>query len=175
MENFNNIYDTNYDNVSGYVRSKIKDSFVAEELTNDVFIKIHKSLDRFDENLSSMSTWIMNITNNVLIDYWRKRKLETISIQSNEEEGIMYTGWFSNSSRYASRSVEHNYISNESVGTITKRIHKLDEKYSEVARLYFIEELTYEEICKVTNLPIGTVKGQLFRARKILKSKIKRS
>ena len=80
MENFNNIYADNYNKVLGWIRYKVGSIEVAEELTQDVFMKVHKNLTDFDPDKSAIGTWVMNITKNTIIDHWRTEKKVSDSI-----------------------------------------------------------------------------------------------
>lgn len=174
MKNFNKIYSENHKSVLGFILRKVNNTVVAEELTNDVFMKVYKHLDNYDSEKSAMNTWIMNITSNVVIDYYRKRKMETISIEhSNSDEDnihlVMLDRFKSN------KSTPFKIMSNaEGVERIQFAIDKLPEKYRRIAKLFFNEELSYQEIAETLACSLGTVKGQLSRAREILTSQLER-
>jgi len=172
MKNFNQIYSDNHKMVLIYISMKINDSLVAEELTNDVFMRVHKHLDNYDAEKSSMKTWVMNIANNIVIDHYRKAKIKHVSMDiSPEDEESGYASW--KTLNVSTELTPLRNMINEEVGDrIRDEINSLDETYRNVANLYFIEQLSYDEIGVRLNIPLGTVKGQINRARKKLTTKL---
>ena len=83
MEDFNKIYNKSHKSILNFILRKVNSQMIAEELTNDVFMKVYNHLENYDESKSAMNTWIMNITSNTIIDYYRKKKLETISLNKD--------------------------------------------------------------------------------------------
>jgi len=168
MENFNSIYSENHKMVLNFINMKVNEFSVAEELTNDVFMRVHKHLNNYDSDKASVKTWVMNIAKNIVIDHYRKSKLETISVDKEDENGVSgYATWKMFSA--SSKATPHSEMVRGEIGDeIQRSISSLDGKYRDVADLFFNKELSYEEISKELNIPIGTVKGQISRARKIL-------
>ena len=167
MENFNKIYSDNHKAVLSFISFKISDTSIAEELSNDVFMRVHKHLHRYDAEKSAIKTWVMNIAKNIVIDHYRKVKMDAISldssISSNEDSKITVMDRMHTNSNPLKE-----IVSEEMVDLVKDEISSLDDKYKDVAELFFISELSYEEISDRLYLPIGTVKGQLSRARKQL-------
>lgn len=172
MKTFDQLYKENHKIVLNYIFSKTRDMELSQELANDVFMKIHTNLSKYDEKISSFKTWMMNITNNALIDYWRKVKMETVSLhqfwfdETSEQEGtfdlLSYFGKVSND------TPERQVINNETIVNFHNKLNKLPKTYVVIANLYFKDEFTYEEIANTLNIPLGTVKGQLHRVREML-------
>lgn len=69
------IYEAYNKKVLSYVRGKVNDQYMAEDICSDVFIKVFEKLDTFDESKASLSTWIYTIARNKVIDFYRKNKL----------------------------------------------------------------------------------------------------
>ena len=67
------IYEEHYQKVFAYIYSHINNYYDAQDLSEEVFTKINKKLDTFDETKSSLNTWIFNITKNTLIDFYRTK------------------------------------------------------------------------------------------------------
>ena len=172
MENFNKVYADNHKMVLNFINMKVNEFTTAEELTNDVFMKVYKHLANFDEDKASMSTWVMNIAKNTVIDHYRKAKLETVSVDKENENGESgYATW--NLLNVANIPTPLNKIIGDEIGDMIQgEISSLDGKYKDVADLFFNEELSYEEIADRLMLPLGTVKGQISRARKKLTEKL---
>lgn len=171
MKDFNSIYSDSHKIVLGFIQRKVNNLVVAEELANDVFVKVHKHLNNYDETKSAMKTWIMNITSNVVIDYYRKKKLQTISLNKDFDSEEKATTFEDKLVHYG-QTPDEVLNSKELSNTIDEAIVDLGTSDFEVAYYFFKEELTYQEISDELNIPLGTVKGKINRARKSLASKL---
>ena len=135
-----------------------------EDLTQEAFVKAFASLKYFNEEYA-FSTWLYKIASNNTIDYIRKRKLETFSI----DKPIA-----SDDSDYKFELPDTTYepdkeiIRNQRAKLIAAAIENLPEKYRKVILLRHADEYDYAEIAKMLKLPIGTVKAHIFRARELL-------
>lgn len=171
MKNFDQIYSDNHKMVLNFVAMKINEFTKAEELTNDVFMRVYKHLDNYDENKSSVKTWVMNIAKNIVIDHYRRVKKETISLDSsirNDEDSKITI-----MDRMSANSNPHKeFVSNEVYNIIQDEMSSLDGKYYDVANLFFNEGMSYEEISAELKIPMGTVKGQISRSRKKLQKSL---
>jgi RNA polymerase sigma-70 factor (ECF subfamily) len=136
---------------------------LAEELTNDVFLRVNKHLTNFDSEKSSLRTWLYNIANNIIIDHWRKNSLETLSIHKEDNEGNEVFQFES-----ASPTPHAEIVNSELGNKIMNAIGSLSDTYKDLAERFFIQEQTYNEIVKDTGMSIGTVKGKINRLRTIL-------
>lgn len=141
----------------------------AEDLTQEAFMKAFSSLATFNDEFA-FSTWLMKIASNNCIDFLRKRKLKTYSIH----EPINYKD-----EKIEIDIPDHDagpermLIQSERSRMIEEAINELPERYRYVVILRHKEEKSYEEIAEIMNLPLGTVKAQIFRAREILNKKLK--
>lgn len=169
MESFNEVYTKNHKVVLNYVNYKINNFVIAEELTNDVFMRVHKHLDRYDSKKSAMSTWVMNIASNIVIDHYRKVKKETISLDSPMDEN---SNWSLMDTMKTSTNPQKRMIDGELSDRIQNEISSLPENYRKVSELFFNQQLNLNEISQQLNIPIGTVKGQISRARTKLTNKL---
>jgi len=167
MLNITNIYNKYKLKTYEYIFSKVKNEIICEELTDDIFIKIFKHLDNYKEEKSkgNFEVWLYEITNNTIIDYYRKKKIineefNDINVQHycNSDEDYCFT-----------YSMELNEINDN----IINEIKDLPKSKVKIAKLYFIEELSYDEISEALHIPLGTVKGTLYRVREELKSILK--
>lgn len=70
------IYSAYKEKVTAYVRSHISDPYMAEDIVSEVFLKVYRNLEGFDESRASLSTWIYSITRNTVIDYYKKREAQ---------------------------------------------------------------------------------------------------
>ena len=172
MNDFNKIYEDNHRIVLSYVAQKVNDYTLAEEITNDVFIKLSRCLDSFNEEKANMLTWIMTFAKNAVIDQYRKRKLETISLSSDIFGDERNNNSLENRIKAKTLTPYDALNSKDTMSNIDNAIGDLSETYFEVAYYFFTEELSYQEISEVMNISLGTVKGKISRARKALQAKL---
>jgi len=135
-----------------------------EDLTQEVFIKAFASLKSFKEEYA-FSTWLYKIATNSSIDYIRKKKLSTFSIDKPVAMEDSDSTYELPDSRY---EPDKHIIQKQRSMVIQEAIEKLPEKYKRVIILRHNEERDYNEIAKILKLPIGTVKAHIFRARELL-------
>jgi len=147
----------------------VSDKNEVEDLIQEVFIKVYNSLKNYSQEYA-FSTWIYRIAINNTIDYLRKKKLETFSIHSDEEEDDDRPKYEIPDTSYSADAI---IILEQRQQIINDAINSLPEKYKKVIELRHKEELSYEEISEILNLPIGTVKAHLFRARELLNKYLK--
>jgi RNA polymerase sigma-70 factor (ECF subfamily) len=132
---------------------------LAEDLTQDVFVRIWRALPAY-RGLSSVSTWIYSITRNTcLTALKRDRAKNAISAISLDEPLIR-----------AEAESEAFLPRGSSVIDLQSLLSKVPEKHRQVLMLFYMEEKSYEEVARQLDLPIGTVKTYLYRARKTLMS-----
>lgn len=139
----------------------------ADDVTQEVMIRIWKNIDKF--NLLAAKTWIMKTTNNLCIDYLRRRNVNTArEYEIDEEFEDKYS--LNNKSDNPFYITHFNMISSK----IKEAIERLPENLRSIFVLYEIEGLKYGEIGKTLDLPINTVKVYLFRARKKLQEDLRK-
>ncbi len=135
-----------------------------EDLTQEVFVKAFASLKNFNEEFA-FSTWLYKIATNSSIDYIRKRKLETFSI---DKPIAMDEGDYHYELPDTTYQPDRTIIQHQRNLLIEEAINQLPEKYRRVIILRHTEERDYAEIARILKLPIGTVKAHIFRARELL-------
>lgn len=137
-----------------------KNPSTAEDIFQDVFFKVSKSISSFSGR-SSEKTWIIKITINTCKDYlksaWRK-KVVSLENLAETSDSIDY---------------DDTIINSEKSSIILKEILDLPLKYKDVLILYYYKELNTVEISKILNVPEATVRTRMKRAREILKEKLK--
>lgn len=131
----------------------------ANDLTQEIFIKIYKNLDKYSPDFK-FSTWITRIATNHIIDYIRKQKYETVAIEEME-----YKLTFAN-------NPEKNFIEKEEMEHINFLIENLPEIYKVPLILYHKQGFSYQEISEITKEPLSKVKNRIFRGRKMLKEEL---
>lgn len=135
-----------------------------EELCQDVFLRVHEKLGDFSFQ-SKLSTWIATIAYRHAINHLRKMKMQFSEIP--EEEA--FTKQFIEESNPESAMVE-----SDTDTFVLSLVDQLPAQYKTILTLYHVEGMTYPEICEVTRMPEGTVKNYLFRARNLLKERVKK-
>ena len=137
----------------------------AEDLTIEAFGKAFKRLHQYVPNFA-FSTWLFRIATNNCIDFIRKKKLITLSIDNpmeDDEGGSMMVSLES-----GGLDPEEKFIRKQKIKAMRKVVDKLKPRYRDLVILRYFKEYSYDEIAEEMDIPIGTVKAQLFRAREFL-------
>ncbi len=137
----------------------------AEDITQETFTKAFSSLDKYDSKFA-FSTWLYKIASNACIDFIRKKKLDTMSIsvgvlmddESTMEIQIKDSNLIPDAEMFKTERNEY----------LNKAIEQLPEKYKILIDLRYFKELSYDELAEKMDLPLGTVKAQLHRAKELL-------
>ena len=154
--------------IINYVYRMMGDYETAVDLSQEVFLKVYLSLDKYDKSYK-FSTWLYKIACNKTIDYLRKRRLSTVSIDDvpqGEEEGRPFEIPSDNP------GPDELFFSRDLQERIDKSMEDLPEDYRQLLILRHVNGLSYNEIAEVTHLPLGTVKNRIFRARQRLKEMV---
>ena len=143
----------------------VKNTDDAEDLTIEAFAKAFKNLKKFNPDYT-FSTWLFRIATNNCIDFIRKKKLDTLSINSTftddngENVSIDIQDY--------SLNPQEETIKQQKVEIMQMIVTQLPMKYQILVKLRYFHELSYDEISKELDAPLGTVKAQLHRARELL-------
>jgi RNA polymerase sigma-70 factor, ECF subfamily len=140
----------------------------ALELTQEVFIKVYENLARYDGQFK-FSTWLYKIASNHTIDHIRRQHMTTTPIQETAEDGSTMELPLE-SATLSPLAAYHNKALLEQV---QKAVDDLPSEYRELVVLRHFSFRSYEEMAKITGLPLGTVKNRIFRARQILMEQLK--
>jgi RNA polymerase sigma-70 factor (ECF subfamily) len=133
----------------------------AEDALQQAFIRAYKSLATFEKK-SSFGTWFYRILYNVCIGNVTRNKSKFFeNIDDVQETEFIDETDYSN--------VEDILSSNKFADILNTEMEKLEPIYSTILTLFYVQELSYNEIIKITGLPLGTIKNRLFRARTLLK------
>lgn len=139
----------------------------ADDLTLEAFGKAFNKLESYAPKYA-FSTWLFKIATNNCIDYIRKKRLNLLSIDDTLEPDGSQS--YSNNLKSSTLDPEERFIKNQRVKLIRRVMGQLNLKYRLMIELRYFEELTYDEIAQELDIPLGTVKAQLFRAKEILYS-----
>ncbi|MFH0842318.1 MAG: sigma-70 family RNA polymerase sigma factor [Bacteroidota bacterium] len=135
----------------------------AEDLTIEAFGKAFRSIDSYEPRFA-FSTWLFMIATNNCIDFVRKKQSSPVPFDQNTP------GMDNITSNIQSDlpDPEEALINDQKIATLRKIVNQLKSPYREMIELRYYKEYSYEEIASELNLPIGTVKAQLYRAKTLL-------
>ena len=140
----------------------------AEDLVQETFVKVFKALDRYDPE-RPFAAWIFTIASRLAIDHFRRRRIQTVSLSYSDP----------GSSEERTMDVEDTGLKPDEITSNAEEelqtsaiIDSLPEHYRIVVLLRHQQDLSYEEIAQALNLPLGTVKARIHRARALLKDRI---
>lgn len=141
----------------------------AADLAQDSFIKVFAMLERYNPSYA-FSSWLFKITSNLCIDYLRKRRIETFAMDApiDGEKGEIQRQY-----KAPDPDPEEEFIRKEKMQRLNEAIENLPPHYRIMLVLRHQENLSYEEIANSLDIPLGTVKARIHRAREMLKSSLK--
>ena len=139
----------------------------ADDLTQEVFIKMYKTLDSYDVERGAFMTWVTTITRNLLVDHFRKGKHDrlTDSLDANpvqEEEGRTLSEQIEDK---GTASPDEQVRSREAGEAVHEALQKLSPELREAVILRDLQDMDYEDIAGVLKVPEGTVKSRINRGR----------
>ncbi len=137
----------------------------AEDLTMEAFGKAFRNIKQYSPKYA-FSTWLFKIASNNCIDFLRKKKGNTAPVmKSTDEESDSYSNIHIHTNEL---DPEEELIKKQKVKIMRDVVGKLKPRYRRLVELRYFKEYSYYEISQELELPIGTVKAQLFRARELL-------
>ena len=146
------------------VARMVRDSALAEDLAQEIFVKAFRSLDAYDPQ-RKFSSWLFKIAHNATIDHLRRGTPETVPLEAEEDDRGSLAAVL------ADETVEDPLAATErrDLGrSLERAISLLRPEYRQAVLMFYAHGASYQEICEVTGLPLGTVKTNLHRARKEL-------
>ncbi|HVZ47552.1 MAG TPA: sigma-70 family RNA polymerase sigma factor [Gemmatimonadaceae bacterium] len=143
----------------------VRDSATAEDLAQDAFIKVLNHIDKYRPEFK-LSSWLFKIANNVAIDHLRRRQLQTVSVDGSPHAGtaaeVDATSFeIADTAENALDEIQARELGSE----IERAIGRLRPEYRSCILLRHVEGRSYEEIAATLDLPLGTVKTYIHRAR----------
>jgi RNA polymerase sigma factor (sigma-70 family) len=155
--------------IHNLIKRMIKNDDDVDDLTQESFIKAYNALNTFQFGYS-FSAWLYRIASNNCIDFLRKKRFDTISINQPSYDSDEEQEFEIEDNSYVP---DLNMLAEERRKVLVNAIESLPENYREIIKLRHEEELDYNQISIKLDLPLGTVKAHLFRARKILLNELK--
>lgn len=159
------LMDRYRDSIYFMMLKMVKNTDDADDLTIEAFGKAFNRLEQYSPTFA-FSTWLFKIASNNCIDFIRKKRISVSSLDtgfSNEDGEMIYIDARSNT-----LDPEETIMQDQKIKHMRLLVSKLKPRYRELVEKRYFEELSYEEIAEELNLPLGTVKAQLFRARDFL-------
>jgi len=147
----------------------VRDREIAADLMQETFMKAFASLATYRSEFK-FSTWLYRIAANTAIDHLRKQRMKMLSIDSPPESA---DGPIAIEVADNSYNPENDLINREQRFSINEAIEALPEKYRVVIIYRHRDDKSYDEIADALSLPVGTVKARIFRARELLKKKLR--
>ncbi|HNP07445.1 MAG TPA: sigma-70 family RNA polymerase sigma factor [Cyclobacteriaceae bacterium] len=164
MESFRRLIKQHERLVAHMVGRIVKNTEDREELCQDVFLKVYDKLKGFNFQ-SKLSTWIATIAYRHAINHIRKKKIPIDEPGEWEEFKEQFIADDNLEEELADKDLEEH---------VMEYINQLPVHYRSVLTMYHVDGMSYQEIGKITDMPEGTVKNYLFRARNLLKEKVKK-
>jgi len=146
-----------------HIRKMIRETDYVEDLVQDIFMKAFNNLKNY-KNDYAFSTWLYRIATNHTIDYLRKKKLDTFSINTDSSDEDQAPIQLEDEDTHTDEPM----IRRQRKNKVHEAIDQLPEKYRLIILKRHIEEKSYQEISEEMDIPLGTVKAHIFRARELL-------
>lgn len=165
---FSKMVDLYQARVLGFVRRMVGNLEEAEDIAQEVFVRAFVHIEKFDGR-SSFRTWLFRIAHNLTVDAVRKkgRSVNEIALagdEDGEEIEVADTRW----------NPESAVLDDELIRVVERAIETMSEKLRSVLLLHDKEQLPYEDLAEVLEIPVGTVKSRLFLARNHVANVVRR-
>jgi RNA polymerase sigma-70 factor, ECF subfamily len=158
------LYDRYSRTVFGVGLKILGDRSTAEELVQDVFLKVWRSSRTFDSSRSSFSTWLYRVTRSAAIDLYRKRAHKVHPVPNGE----LHVAAARDFSEDPQKMVDESWLS----WRVSRALEVLDAPHREVIELAYFGGLSQREISERTGMPLGTVKSRTVKAFKMLRAEL---
>ena len=166
------------DSIYFMVLKMVKSKTDAEDLTIEAFGKAFHNIEQYMPEYA-FSTWLFRIASNNCIDFIRRKKarnIETVSTSASDEEntlGDVFSKEATMALKYDAPDPEESIILKQKHAMLHDVVANLKPRYRTLIEMRYFKELSYEEIAEKLDLPLGTVKAQLFRSRELLYEMLK--
>lgn len=156
---FSYLYDNYCGALNTIVLNVVNDAALAEDVLQEVFVKVWKQIESYDASKGRLFTWMMNIARNAAIDMVRSK-----GFQNNQKNNELTDAHFSAAGTTQTKTDE--------IG-LKKIVHGLKEEYKVLVELTYFQGYTQEEVSNMLQIPLGTVKTRLRAALVQLRQQIK--
>jgi len=152
-----------------YISRMTSSREMALDFTQDVFIKTYTNLHTYRPQFK-FSTWLFKIASNTMIDYWRKKKLDTFSIDQRHKDDDRPQFQLPDDKI----SIENKYELFQIRERIEDLLDILPPSHRELFVLRHVNEFSYDEIAEIKNIPVGTVKNRVFQIKELIRKKLEK-
>jgi RNA polymerase sigma-70 factor (ECF subfamily) len=149
--------------IVSYVYRMLNDYDNSLDVTQEVFIKVYNSLERYSCDYK-FSTWLYRIAHNAAIDHLRRNSMNSQSLETDNGDGT-----YQLQIECPNPTPEQDRERSEWRAEIESVVRELPAAYRDLILLRHSRDLSYDEIAEITDLPLGTVKNRLFRAREMMR------
>lgn len=161
--NTESIWQSYSSQLKAYILKRIPDSSFADDILQDVFIKIHEKIDMLNDD-EKISNWIYQITKNSIIDYYRKQKMKFSDIQELSDEEMNVTE--------ATYTTIYENPEQRIASGLREMINALPEKYAKALFMVEIEGLSQVQLAKESKISVSGAKSRVQRGRQMLKDSL---
>lgn len=148
-----------------YIGRMVRERELALDFTQEVFIKTYSSLPLYQPQYK-FSTWLFKIASNSIIDFWRKKKIDAFSIDQQKEIN-------NNKPPLQIPANEPSVVKKFELSELRTKIEKTLDKIPPYLRELFVwrhvNDLSYDEISEIKNMPVGTIKNRVFQAKEMIR------
>ncbi len=166
---FTAIYNRYYQTIYHKMRKMVNSPVEAEDLTTEALSKAFAKIGTYVPHYA-FSTWLFRIAINNCIDHERRKRLKVVNSGDTYNSEDSYDP-LTHVPSY-SPNPEEEAVRAQRIAYVSKLLKELKPKYSEIIYLRYFDELSYEEIAETLQIPLGTVKANLFRAKDIMYQKL---
>ena len=159
VEAFGCLYERYLESIYRYIRTRVAEDRIAEDLTETVFLRSYESLDRYKERGLRFSAFLYQVARNLLIDHYRKEE-EELPIESADQISV------------SPARIDDTIVQQEQVDRLRVGLEALPEEYREIIRLRVLLELSTKECAQWIGRSEGAVRVLLHRAMKALKRQV---
>jgi RNA polymerase sigma-70 factor, ECF subfamily len=158
-QGFSHLYDNYAPALYGIICNIVKDTAAAEDVLQDAFVKVWKNIEYYKEEKGTLFTWLLNITRYTAIDYLRSRQHKQQLKNQNLTDSEYIEG-----RAYVQPNVEN--------AGLRGLVAKLEPKYRQVIDLVYFRGYTQDEVSKILDMPLGTVKTRARMGLQILRNQL---
>lgn len=166
---FKELFDKYRQPLYFHVLKMVHNRDIIEDLLQEIFLKAFDNINSYNPDYA-FSTWLYRITTNHSIDYLRKKKLKTLSLDEpiNTKDGEMSIEVADEDS-----ASDDTILLDQRRRVLKQALDSLPDKYRDIIYMRHMDELSYQEIADILEIPLGTVKAHIFRARELLYKALK--
>jgi len=138
-----------------------------EDLTQETFLRAWSNLHNFQLG-RKFSSWLLTIARNLAIDHLKKKRLKTLSVDREDEDGFQPLGEIADNRLNPEEGAQREFV----WSSVSRALDRLPESYRTPLVLRHMDDLSYEEIAEVLGQPLGSIKSKIHRGRRMLQERL---